>query len=340
VVSTPAAAATGSTVPTSTTAPKPWVEAATNLVGLTSECGNVNLASLPGQDVVIASVAQHGLYAQPSGTDQWNPLGTNGGDAVRNRMGSIVVDPDNPSTFWETGTYGPGIYRTDDNGGSFKQLPNVEHIDSASIDFTDPDRKTILAGMHEKPILMRSVNGGATWDQVPGLPADIGYATSPYVIDANTFLLGTNNGTGSGIFRSADGGTTWNKVFDKPIIGRAVVNGTKVQWLEAGGAGVVTTTDGGMTFTEKTGGGAIDRSATNLVLLPAGALATWSSDHVLQSTDDGARWQRVGGPTPYTPTALAHNDVSGAYYIARYDCSNTDANPVKSDSFMRLDAGA
>jgi hypothetical protein len=74
------------------------------------------------------------------------------------------------------------------------------------------------------------------------------------------------------------------------------------------------------------------------VLLPDGALATWSSDHVLRSIDDGARWQRVGQATPYTPTALAFNWVSGAFYIARFDCSN-DQSPIASNSFMRLDGG-
>jgi photosystem II stability/assembly factor-like uncharacterized protein len=340
-ITAPADSGTGSTVPPSTTtAPKPWVEAATNLVGLTSECGNVNVASRPGQDMVIASVAQHGLFAQTSGSDQWTPLGTKGGDKVGNRMSSIVVDPDNPATFWETGAYGPGMYRTDDNGASFHQLGNIEHIDAASIDFTDPQRKTILAGVHEMPVLKRSVDGGKTWDQVPGLPADIGFAASPYVIDAHTFLLGTKNGTGSGIFRSADGGTTWTKVLETPVTGPAVANGSKIQWLETNGGGVVTTADGGKTFTHETGGGAIDSNAANLVPLPDGGLATWSPDHVLLSTDDGGRWERVGRPTPYTPTGLAFNSKSNTFYIARFDCSNTDQNPVKSDSFMRLDLGA
>jgi photosystem II stability/assembly factor-like uncharacterized protein len=331
---------TGSTVPTSTTAPKPWVEAAANLVGLTSECGNVNVASRPGQDMVIASVAHHGLFSQSAGSDQWTPLGSKGGDTISNRLSSIIVDPDHPETFWETGAYGPGMYRTDDNGASFTALGDVAHIDSASIDFTDPDRKTILAGVHEKPVLMRSVDGGKTWAEVSGLPADIGYATSPYVIDANTFLLGTNSGANAGVFRSTDAGATWTKVSDKPVTGPAVVNGTKIQWLELGGAGVITTADGGVTFTEQTGGGAIDTNALYLVPLPDGRLATWSSDHVLTSTDDGARWQRIGGPLPYSPSGLAANATSGALYVSRFDCDNTGDNPVKTNSFMRLDPGA
>jgi hypothetical protein len=339
-ISAPIDSATGSTVPVSTTAPQPWVEAATNLVGLSSECGNVNVASRPGQDSVIASVAHHGLFAQPAGTDQWSPLGTKGGDAIRNRMSSIVVDPANPSTFWETGTYGPGVYRTHDNGDSFTKLGDIEHIDSASVDFTDPERKTILAGVHEKPVLMKSTDAGKTWKEVPGLPADIGFAQSPHVVDGSTFLLGTNSGTGSGIFRSADGGETWTKVWEKAVAGPAAVNGNKVHWLEAGGEGIVTTADGGLTFTEAGANGSIDGTANILVLLPDDGLATWSSDHVVRSTDDGAHWTRVGGPMPYTPTGLAHDDASNAFYVVRFDCSFDDDNPVKTDSFMRIDAGA
>ena len=42
-----------------------------------------------------------------------------------------------------------------------------------------------------------------------GLPADVGFTSSPYVIDANTFLVGSYQGPGSGVYRSTDAGQTW-----------------------------------------------------------------------------------------------------------------------------------
>jgi hypothetical protein len=188
--------------------------------------------------------------------------------------------------------------------------------------------------------LMKSSDGGATWTAVQGLPADLGHAASPYVIDANTYLLGTKNAAGSGIFRSADGGTTWTKVYDKAVIGPAIVNGAKVQWLEANGAGVVTTADGGVTFTEAPAGGRIDPNAVGLVPLPGGALATWSANRVLRSDDDGKTWTPVGSALPYTPSGLAYSPARNTFYAARFDCSFTDDNPVKSDSFIRLDVAS
>ena len=111
-------------------------------------------------------------------------------------MTQILADPDEPRRrSGSPGSYGShGVFRTDDNGATFRALGDVEHVDYMSIDFTDPDRSTILAGGHESSTVHRSKDGGATWDELPGLPADIGFTASPYVIDANTFLVGSYNG--------------------------------------------------------------------------------------------------------------------------------------------------
>ena len=119
---------------------------------------------------MIAFVNTHGLYSMPAAGGEWTPIGT-GGDPVDNRMTQILADPDNPATFWESGSYGThGVFRTDDNGATFRALGDVRHVDYMSIDFTDPDRSTILAGGHESSTVHWSKDGGATWDE-PARPA-------------------------------------------------------------------------------------------------------------------------------------------------------------------------
>ena len=87
-----------------------------------------------------------------------------------------------------------GVYRTDDRGASFHALGDVTHVDHVSVDFADPQRQTMLAGGHESSSLWLSTDGGDTWRDVGvGLPDDVGFASSPHIVDATTFLLGTNS---------------------------------------------------------------------------------------------------------------------------------------------------
>jgi photosystem II stability/assembly factor-like uncharacterized protein len=320
--------------PTSAEAPTKWTEASANLVGTSSGCGNINVTSRLDQDMVFAGIPGTGLSVQTGGADQWTPIGTKG-DKVNNRLTGIVVDPQQPQTFWESGSYGNGVFRTDDNGTTFKALGNVEHVDYASLDFTDPKRSTILAGGHEAPVLHRSVDGGKTWDEAPGLPPDAGYASSPYVIDAHTFLLGTYNGGGSGVFRSTDGGNTWTKAFAGDVLGAPVVATGKIQWLRRNG-GVVTSTDNGVTWQAQAGQG-VAESADRMIGMADGSLVTWGNGTLVRSTDDGAHWHPFGAALPYTPSGIAYSVGRNTFYVARADCSFDHDNPIKPDSILRLD---
>src|SRR5207248_1183494 len=105
-----------------------------------------------------------------------------------------------------------GVFRTDDGGSTFKQMGDVTHDDVVSVDFTDTDRKTLLAGGHETTQkLWLSVDSGQNWEDIgPRLPSSAGWSSDPWIIDTNTFLVGVNQG----IYRSEDAGKTWNKVSD------------------------------------------------------------------------------------------------------------------------------
>ena len=69
-----------------------------------------------------------------------------------------------------------------------------------------------------------------------GLPPDIGYASSPLVLDASTYLLGTVAGPGSGVFRTTDGGATWSKVSDLPVVGAPLLRDGKSEVHHEGAA--------------------------------------------------------------------------------------------------------
>ncbi len=182
----------------------------------------------------------------------------------------------------------------------------------------------------------RSKDGGKTWDVVPGLPADVGFTASPYVIDANTFLVGSYNGPGSGVYRSTDAGTTWEKVFDGPVLGPVIDTAGKLRWLRQNGKGVITSTDGGVTWTSKTGGGVLSLQAVELVGLPDGSIASWTAQRVVVSNDDGVTWRGQGPALPYEPKGLAYSNT-GTLFAYTWTCDFNTDNPVDPDTILRLD---
>jgi hypothetical protein len=329
---------TGEPVDTSSVvAAGPWVDATGNLAGLSSECGTISLVS---GDLV--GVAKNGLWTGGTGA-QWQQLGTGAGSAtIDNRAVSIVHDPTNPQTFWESGAYGAGVFRTDDGGSTFRRLGNVEGADIVSVDFTDPARATLVVGLHEQPRVLRSKDGGQTWQDISaGLPADVGYAASPHVVDANTYLLGTRNGVASAVLRTADGGVTWTVVYQGGVTGPVLQSASdgQLHWLLDDGHGVISSADGGQTWQETDASGPVGGPSGALVELPDGRVATLGTVQVLISGDHGATWESIGPALPYTPAGMTYSPSQKAFYIWQFDCDPpSGAIPVQPRSIMRLDA--
>jgi photosystem II stability/assembly factor-like uncharacterized protein len=341
------ATAPSATTPTTTSVAGPatarrWVEAATNLAGLESECGNMSLVTTrPDRDATVAGIALHGLWASADGADEWLPLGQGQGSAViSNRPSSIVYDPDNPDTYWESGIYnGGGVYRTDDGGATFEQLGDAAHIHAVSVDFNDPARATLLAGAHEQPRLLRSTDGGSTWTDVSGgLPEGSGFASFPLVIDAQTHVLGTRDGPDSGIFRTTDGGATWQRVNDGGVSGLPLVSPTDgaIYWIREFGDALLKSVDSGETWTVLPSPLIVD-DAANIVELPDGSFATLGAGFLVVSQDRGQTWQPIGPRIPYTPSGLTFSAFRNAFYVWRSDCDLDGTNPIRPDSILRLD---
>src|SRR5262249_26180826 len=138
----------------------------------------------------------------------------------------VVYDPDHPTTYWESGIYNSfGVYRTDDDGATFKHVGSATHVELVSIDFSDPARQTLLAGGHESgQVLYLSTNGGTDWNDIGStLPNTVGDTAFPLVINSQIFLVGTSHQPGSAIYRTIDGGVHWSMVGAYPIHSRPLL---------------------------------------------------------------------------------------------------------------------
>lgn len=231
----------------------------------------------------------------------------------------IARDPRDPETVY-VGTEPPMLFVSTDGGGSFDAFDGLEDLPSRSAwtFFHDPFRAghvhgialhpdrpdRILAGV-EHGALVRSTDGGQTWDEAL-VGADVHrvavHPTEPDRVYA---------ATGTGLARSEDGGTTWAEA--PPLRGsylHALVfhpedPARMYVYADDEDNPVHRSDDGGETWTGVADGLPAARPADPLRLHPtdpetvvyAGDAADDGS-HLHASTDGGETWTRVEGTLP------------------------------------------
>ncbi len=154
-------------------------------------------------------------------------------------IGALAVAPSSPdvvyagtgeSTLRDSASYGNGVYRSNDGGRSWTHLglEETHHIGRIAVDPRNPDVVFVAAIGHlyaanEQRGVFRSRDGGRSWQKVLYRNGDVGAVevvvdpTDSRVVYAglwNTrrppwFTYAPSNGPGGGIFKSTDGGDTW-----------------------------------------------------------------------------------------------------------------------------------
>jgi hypothetical protein len=330
----------GEVTPVGATPPAAWTNVTANLAGMPSECGNTSLlAAHPARDMLLTTVAKHGLWASTDGGASWQQLWpTAGMQQITNRGSSFVFDPAHPMTFWESGIYnGPGVYRTTDDGATFMALGDAHHVDSVSVDLGDPQRQTLLAGGHEqKQTLYRSTDGGMTWTNVgANLPAGTNFCTNALVLDKNTHLVGCSGYAGGtdGVFRTTDGGKTWAPATtaSAAAVPLWASDGT-IYWSLIYDRGLIKSTDQGKTWTQTIQGGTLKTG--HPIELPDGRIVAPGPKTLMISKDKGVSFQPVGEMLPFTPNSITYSPYRNAFFVEQFDCGNAVvANAISRAGF-------
>ena len=305
-----------------------WVDVTGNLAGMPSECGNLCLLSVvPGEDKIIAGIAKRGLWQTVDGGSTWKALGQGAAsDSIVNRPSRILYDPTRAEVFWESGIYNSfGVYQTTNHGQTFEHLGPVKHNDFVSVDFSDPQRRTLLAGGHEQArTVWKSTDGGQSWTNIGAtMPEGSKFTTHPIFVDANTYLVnssGWGKGTG-GVYRTTNGGASWTQASALEANGAPLVAADgSIYWLLMYDRGLIRSSDQGRSWSQACGGGVLKGSA--LIEMPDQTLAALGGKNLKISSDRGATWKEILPPLPVKPAGVIYAPARQAFFVWQWDCGN------------------
>jgi photosystem II stability/assembly factor-like uncharacterized protein len=218
---------------------------------------------------------------------------------------SLLVDTSDPDRVL-LGTH-VGIYETMD-GGRRWTFAGLEGDDAMNLVRTSAG--TIWVAGHG--VLKKSSDGGATWTDVrpDGLP---GIDVHGLAVDPGDDQVIYAAIAGEGLYRSDDGGVSFEQVSDgvgPAVYGLAVTRDGRV--LAAEQRGVFTSEDGGATWDIL-----LEESVVGLAVSPGdGRTVLATGAGIFRSTDGGGTWRRVQEISEGAwPVAWAPSDPERAYVV-------------------------
>lgn len=278
---------------------------------------------------IFAGSVGGGLWRTTDGGSHWSPVD----DFLANlAVCSLAFDPQNPQTIYMgTGEgffnadaiNGFGIFKSTDGGATWASLPATTGWESVNRIAVAPTNSNLLLASVRYGGIRRSTDGGVTWSEVYWAQGsfDVDFApgdSSKAIAHIIDFDFQVGDWFHSAVY-STDGGASWQKAtgpgtrgdgfFSRLEMAYAPSNANIVYLNSAQEGRIYRSTDGGHSYTMRTGGLGTEASwynntlwvdPTNPDILVAGGVPLY------RSTNGGANFQKI--TSGYLLTEQPHPD--------------------------------
>ncbi|MGB6877326.1 MAG: hypothetical protein WBD87_14970 [Candidatus Acidiferrales bacterium] len=177
----------------------------------------------------------NGMWKSTDAGKTWRHIGLD--NTVK--IDRILVDPNDPnlviaSTLGDATHDGGGIYRSTDGGRNWTNVLKPAGYDGTrEVEYAYDDPSVMLADTQgtgggffngpgprpktKPPLVFKSTDEGQTWTEIkiPAFPGRVGLAIAMHTSGRRIYIVGNNIENGSGLFRSDDGGNTWQHMAGK-----------------------------------------------------------------------------------------------------------------------------
>jgi photosystem II stability/assembly factor-like uncharacterized protein len=254
---------------------------------LLAGCGGESSGSAAGGSSTAGPAS---LPPLPVITTPWAPVGP-APPAIQ-----APVAAHSPSGTIYIGSFGGGVLKSTDRGGTFRAVNNGLSLLTVATMAMAPDDPNTLYVSTFGGGSFKTVDGGANWAPVPEGGAPLIMVVDP--TNANNVFIGFNGAVP--VRRSTDGGTTWSSATgipaNSPVFGLAIdPRDPRVMYAGTAGNGAYKSVDRGATWTAMT----VDSTVWTVTVDPADSRTIYAGGNgsgVFRSVDAGATFTRLGTP--------------------------------------------
>ena len=206
----------------------------------------------------------------------WLPLGpfthinTGSWSSGQGRVNSIIVDPNNSTTYY-SGAPAGGIWKSTDSGSTWTvltdDLPQIG-VSGIAIDYANSNIIYIATGDDDAGDsysvgVFKSIDGGLTWNATGLNPGNSPYSMNDiYIHPTNSNILWV--ATSSGVYRTTDAGINWTNTLSGNIKDIKIKPGDPNVVYAVSQSTFYTSLDGGITFSSS--GSGLPTSSGRLVI--------------------------------------------------------------------------
>jgi photosystem II stability/assembly factor-like uncharacterized protein len=320
----------------------------------------------------------NGMWKSTDAGATWKHIGLE--DTVK--IDSILVDPADPdlvlvSALGDTTRHGGGVYRSTDGGQNWINVLKPAGYDGTrDLEYAYDEPSVMLAAVQgtggggfgaanrgaktKPPMVFKSTDEGKTWTEIkiPPFPGRVAVAIAMHTKAQRFYIVGNNIENGSGLYRSDDGGATWQHMAGKDT---RISNGQGAYssgvFVDSQNPDIVYTmstamyrsTDGGVTFQAFKGApGGEDYHKLWIDPTNGHRMVVGSDQGATVSLDDGRTWSlwytevisqvyHVATDSQYPYRIMGAQQDTGAVMISSRgnwgQVNFTDWSPVPSSEF-------